>query len=670
MVEVRALNKQHPLYREDLNNVLNIPDIEFLKGKVILITGASGLIGLCLIDALMLYNKKGAGIIIYAVGRNKERVASRLGEYYQEDCFHFIEQDVRQPFPNEIKPDIIIPLASNTHPLAYSQYPVETIEINVKGAENALCKASECGATVLYPSSVEVYGNAEGDDIFTEEYTGLLNLSNARSCYTESKRLCESLCQSYLAEKGVNVKIVRLSRVFGPTMLMNDSKASSQFILKALNGENIVLKSNGEQFFSYTYVADAVSAILYVLIHGISGIAYNIASEQCNVHLKDFAQCCARIAGSKVVFDLPSEKEKNGFSIANKAILDNTKLLSLGWKSNYSFFDSVDRTIKCMKKDKYSYSVAIRTLGKAGQMFEKMIGSLKAQTVPPQDIFVYIAEGYELPQRVADEKYIYCKKGMVHQRALPLDEIMTDYILLCDDDIEFKIDSVSKLFEALEKQDGDCISPNLFPNHEMSLKEKISHAILYGELPGIIRNKYAFRIRRNGYYTYSSNPKEVMASQSSAGACLLMKKKTFLDIRFQEETWMDKFRYPIGEDQMLAYKLYRTGHKLLVHFNAGITHLDAGSGHVTDPEKIDLDEKCLRYLIWYRSIYQPAKGFERIRAILSYYSRWTLLLALSLVSLIKGKSFRFTNCFSSLKKAKSFIASEEFSRIPEWEVIV
>ena len=339
------MNKQNKLYQEDLANILAIDGIEQLRGKNFLITGASGLIGVCLIDALMLYNKQGVDINIYAVGRSKEKSITRLGEYYRDKHFHFIEQDVRQPFPEDISPDIIIPLASNTHPLAYSQYPIETIEINVKGAEFALNKAIECGAKVLYPSTVEVYGNARGVDVFTEDYTGQLNLSNARSCYTESKRVSEALCQSYIAEKGVDVKIVRLSRVFGPTMLMSDTKASSQFIIKALQGEDIVLKSRGEQFFSYTYVADAVAAMLYVLIHGEIGVAYNIANEQCNVHLKDFAAACADAVGTKVVFDLPSETERKGFSIAMQAVLGTEKLNALGFVPKYSFDEAIHRTI-------------------------------------------------------------------------------------------------------------------------------------------------------------------------------------------------------------------------------------------------------------------------------------------------------------------------------------
>ena len=349
MTVIPHLHKQHPQYQEDLHYVLSIKGIDSLRNKAFLITGASGLIGLCLIDALMLFNKQGANITVYAVGRSKERAIERLGEYYSDDHFHYIEQDVRDPLPAGLSVDYIIPLASNTHPVAYSQYPIETIEINVKGAGFALKKAAECGATVLYPSSVEIYGNARGEDVFNEDYTGQLNLSNARSCYNESKRLCEALCQSYVAEQNIRVKIVRLSRVFGPTMLMSDTKASSQFILNALRNEDIILKSKGEQFFSYTYVADAVAALLFVLIHGDNGQAYNTANEECNVRLIDFAKICANLSGTKVLFDLPSSCERSGFSIATKAIMSIEKLSDLGFIPHYSFFDAVSRTISILR---------------------------------------------------------------------------------------------------------------------------------------------------------------------------------------------------------------------------------------------------------------------------------------------------------------------------------
>ena len=343
MAEIGILNKQHPLYQEDLKRICETKDLASLYNKRFLITGATGLIGVCLIDALMKANAEGANITIYALGRSREKAASRLGEYYDDQHFHFVERDARASLADLPPVDVIIPLASNTHPLAYSQFPIETIEINVKGAEHALEKALTDGATVLYPSTVEVYGNARGEDIFTEDYTGQLNLRNARACYPESKRLSEALCQSYITEEGVKVKLVRLSRVFGPTMLMSDSKASSQFIVKALKSEDIVLKSKGEQLFSYTYVAD------HVLIHGEDGVPYNIANKDCDVRLKDFARLCAEWAKKDVVFDLPSETEQKGFSIAMRAILDNQRLLAIGWQPGYDMKTAISRTLDILK---------------------------------------------------------------------------------------------------------------------------------------------------------------------------------------------------------------------------------------------------------------------------------------------------------------------------------
>ncbi len=343
------MNRVHPLYIQDLDHILGTKNISLLKGKRFLITGATGLLGVCLIDALMRLNVQSGNIMIYAVGRNRDRAYGRLGLYYGHPCFQFIEQDVQDELPRSLKVDFVIPCASNSHPLAYSRFPVETMLVNLKGAEHALNKAVEIGATVLYPSTVEVYGNARSDDFFTEDYTGQLNLSTARSCYTESKRACEALCQSYIAEKGVDVRIVRLSRVFGPTMLESDTKASSQFILNALRGEDIVLKSEGNQYFSYTYVADAVSAMLYVLLNGECGVPYNVSNDSCNVHLKDFAAFCAEACGKKVVFNLPSETEKKGYSIAQQAILDNTRLRAIGWEPVYQIKEAVWRTIQILQ---------------------------------------------------------------------------------------------------------------------------------------------------------------------------------------------------------------------------------------------------------------------------------------------------------------------------------
>lgn len=345
--------RNHPLYNADLEKAITVDELKTIYDKTILITGATGLIGAFLIDALMKLNgSANSRIHIIAVTRNKEKAESFFEDYLSSPFFQLLVQDVRAPFPKDIRPDFILPFASNTHPLAYSSFPVETLLTNIEGAKNALDLAASCKATVLYPSSVEIYGNSRGGDVFTEDYTGHLNLSSARSCYSESKRSSEALCLSYKEEYGVCVKIARLSRIFGPTMQWSDSKASSQFIKKAINGEDIVLKSKGQQFFSYTYVADSVNALLYILLKGENGIAYNISVDSCNVLLRDFADKCASIAHKKVVFDIPSEEESRGFSIASKAIMDNSRLLSLGWIPFYDLDRALSNTVSILRDSK------------------------------------------------------------------------------------------------------------------------------------------------------------------------------------------------------------------------------------------------------------------------------------------------------------------------------
>ncbi len=346
MVEIKEkMNKQHPLYKEDIHTILSLADIDTLRGQSVLITGATGMVGTMLIDALIALGD----VCITAVGRNKEKAAARLGNHFNNKFFTFLEHDVREPFSADIRADFIIPMASNTHPLAYSQYPVETMMINLKGAEHALNLAEKTGATVIYTSTNEVYGNAMDNKSFTEDSNGYLNLSNSRACYNESKRSSEALCQSYAAEKGVKVKIVRLCRIFGPTMLMDDSKASSQFIRKAIDGEDIVLKSEGNQYFSYTYVADAVMGLLTVLLKGENAVAYNVSSEKTNIRLKDFAKTCAECCGKKVVFDLPSETESKGYSVATRSILANERIKGIGFTPYYNIQEAISRTIKILR---------------------------------------------------------------------------------------------------------------------------------------------------------------------------------------------------------------------------------------------------------------------------------------------------------------------------------
>ena len=168
-----------------------------------------------------------------------------------------------------------------------------------------------------------------------------------RAGYPESKRLCETLCQAYRKEKNVEIVIPRLARSFGPTMQMSDSKAIAQFIKKGLDKEDIVLKSKGDQLYTYTYTPDAVSGILACLLNGLDGEAYNIASEENEITLKNLAEMIATNCGVKVIYDIPDEIEKAGYSTATKATMKSDKAKrEMNWQTKFSIAKGINRTIE------------------------------------------------------------------------------------------------------------------------------------------------------------------------------------------------------------------------------------------------------------------------------------------------------------------------------------
>lgn len=314
-----------------------------------------------------------------------------------------------------------------------------------------------------------------------------------------------------------------------------------------------------------------------------------------------------------------------------------------------------------------SYSVAIRTLGRAGEKYRQLILSLKSQTLPAEGIYVYIAQGYPFPAAVADERYIPCPKGMVAQRALPYLEIQSQYILFCDDDVFFPPDAVRVLFDALKAGKGDGISPNVFPNHTMPFPEKLKAAVFSGTLPALSK-RFAFQVRMNACYSYCAKPSDVMPTQSFAGPCSLISREAFLSIHLEDEIWMDRSRYPLGEDQVLSYKLYVSGYRILVHFNSGIVHCDARTGRVSNRAERYYAAAYLHYLIWYRTIFQPRAGrWSRIWASCSYSFYFSAQMLLALLAYLSGRSrYKPGTLIKAVKDAKSYAVSEEFLRIPLW----
>ncbi len=353
MVKMRIWENE--LYRQDIEYVANLPlPWERLKNKKLLISGASGMVGSFLIDVIMYRNERfNNNCNVIAIGRNSLKAQARFSRFWDmNDFFSFISHDINKTLMDIGNIDFIIHAASNTHPVAYATDPIGTMTTNIMGTYNLLNYAAEHKTErFLFTSSVEIYGENRGDvEKFDESYCGYIDCNTLRAGYPESKRAGEALCQAFIKQYDLDVVIARLSRTYGPTMLETDTKAISQFIKKGVAKEDIVLKSEGTQFYSYSYVADAVSGVLTILLKGECGQAYNISDEDSDITLKELAKIIAKYVGKNVVFELPDITEQAGYSRATKAVMSSVKLQSLEWEAKYNIKNGLERTIDMLSE--------------------------------------------------------------------------------------------------------------------------------------------------------------------------------------------------------------------------------------------------------------------------------------------------------------------------------
>ena len=301
-----------------------------ISGKTVLVTGATGLIGSALVRRL---REKGA------------KVTSAVRDPKKADGDYVI-YDANAPIGFDIGFDCIVHAACSAHPMAYSTDPVGTMKANILGTMNLLEYAVKHSSRLLFISSGEIYGSDAPDESgFKENHMGVLDTLNPRSCYPESKRAAETLVASYVKQYGADALVARCCHVYGEGITKDNSRADAQFLRNAVSGSDIVMKSAGAQVRSFMYADDCADALITLLEKGEKGEAYNVAGRTV-ASIADYARTLAQLAGVKVVFEDPDAVEKAGYTAVTRAVLDPSKLESLGFSAKYDLRSGLAETIK------------------------------------------------------------------------------------------------------------------------------------------------------------------------------------------------------------------------------------------------------------------------------------------------------------------------------------
>lgn len=342
------MNYKNDIVQGDLKYISNEPlEFNFLRNKIVLVTGANGMIATYLIYFFMLLNDTyEMNIKIFVLSRNKNELENRfLKGSNRKDIIPLI-QDVCEKISINEKIDYIFHMASSANPDNIVNNPIGIIKSNIYGTFNVLELAKKKNAEVIFTSTREIYGKMpESIQFIKEKDMGSLNCFEGRACYPESKRMAETILINYYLQYGVKFKNLRIAHVYGPGMkIENDGRIMSDMIYDVVKHKDIVLKSDGMAKRAFCYVTDAISAILYIMTKGKVCESYNISNETEEITIKELAEKLANKYGLNVKYEI--QENKRAYTNFKRVGLDNSKLEELGWKPKVKLMDGIDRTVR------------------------------------------------------------------------------------------------------------------------------------------------------------------------------------------------------------------------------------------------------------------------------------------------------------------------------------
>lgn len=311
--------------------------LEPFRGKRVVVTGATGLVGSLVCRVLLLANERhGLGCGVVAVVRNPSKAERLLEGYAHGADLQLLVADFSEGAEIRVSGDVdfILHTAAITSSRIMVERPADVIEVSVSSTESMLALAREKGARMVFVSSMEAYGTLAQGEVASEGSLGWIDLEAPRSCYPESKRLCECLCNAAAHQHGVEVCSARLAQTFGAGVLPGENRAFAQFARSAMRGEDVVLRTRGLSEGNYVNSADCVCGLLLLLANGESGRAYNVADERSHRTIRQVAELAVSLLGtgsSKVVVDV-DEGNAAGYAPDVHLRLSSERLRGLGWE--------------------------------------------------------------------------------------------------------------------------------------------------------------------------------------------------------------------------------------------------------------------------------------------------------------------------------------------------
>lgn len=316
----------------------------------------------------------------------------------------------------------------------------------------------------------------------------------------------------------------------------------------------------------------------------------------------------------------------------------------------------------------------IRTLGTAGEKYQKLLDSIKNLTPQPKETIVVLPEGYDLPEeQIGNETFYFSPKGMVIQRLYGIEKCKTRYALVCDDDIEFDEQFVNKLFKPI--YDGVC-SITAGPLYDILPRKGFSaliDAVKSGAVPSLFHRKNFVTILNSSGYSYKRKLKsgKLYYSQSLPWACFFASISDLKKIRLQDEIWLDKNGYAALDDQTMFYKAHLIGIKTCVVPEALYIHNDAQAATKTSSGAAYYSGGFNKAVFWHRFIYKEKRFLvNKIWSKLCLEYNYFMYCLNFFVSTKAGKmkADNYILYKSGFKDGKRYLQTDEYNSLPDYTI--